>query len=111
MSRLQGKVAVVTGSRRGIGRAIAMALAGAGSDVAICDLVTNDGSLEAVSKEIRKSGRQCLTLQMDISQQTQVETGFKAIAEKFGKIDILVNCAGVWTPGQTLVECSQENWD
>src|ERR1035437_642706 len=111
MTVLQGKIAVVTGSRRGIGRAVALALATAGADVALCDMVIADGLLEAVSVEARKSGARSLALQMDISQKTQIDKSFQTVIHKFGKIDILVNCAGVWVPGQTLVECSQENWD
>jgi NAD(P)-dependent dehydrogenase (short-subunit alcohol dehydrogenase family) len=108
---LQDKVAVVTGSRRGIGRAIALALAGAGSNVALCDQVIDDGLLEKVSAEIQEAGRQSLALRMDISKKRQVDASFKTIIHKFGRIDILVNCAGVWVPGQTLVQCSQKNWD
>ena len=108
---LNGKAAVVTGSRRGIGRAIALAMAEAGADVAVCDLIVDDGLLEDVSAGIRRAGRQSPFFQLDISQPEQVQNVFNSIVKQFGRIDILVNCAGIWIPGQTLVECSVENWD
>ncbi len=109
--QLSGKVAIVTGSRRGIGRATALALTVAGADVTVCDLVIDDGLLDKTAEDIRRSGRQALALQMDISQKAQVEKTINTVTNKFGRIDILVNCAGVWIPGQTLVECTDENWD
>jgi len=108
---LQGKVALVTGSRRGIGRAIALAFARAGADVAVCDSVINDGKLDGVAGEIRGFGSRALAIQTDISQQAEIERMLELISEQFGKVDILVNCAGVWIPGQTLLECAEENWD
>jgi len=108
---LTNKVALVTGSRRGIGKAVALALAGAGADVAVCDSVVNDGKLEKAAEEIRILGRQSLPIQVDISQKAQVQIMTQSAMNKFGRIDILVNCAGIWIPGQTLVECSEENWD
>lgn len=108
---LKGKVAIVTGSRRGIGRAIALALAWEGADLVIADIVADDGKLDAVAAEIEKIGRKCLAVRVDISQRSDVEEMARRAIKKFGRIDILVNCAGVWVPGQTLVECPEENWD
>jgi NAD(P)-dependent dehydrogenase (short-subunit alcohol dehydrogenase family) len=108
---LQDKVAIVTGSRRGIGRAIALAFTRAGADVAVCDAVLDDGKLKAVAEEIRNMGQQSLAVQVDISHKNQVGDMVQKTVARFGKIDILVNCAGVWIPGQTIVECTEENWD
>jgi NAD(P)-dependent dehydrogenase (short-subunit alcohol dehydrogenase family) len=52
-----------------------------------------------------------LALQIDVSQRSDVERMTQLVVSRFGKVDILVNCAGVWIPGQTLIECSDENWD
>jgi NAD(P)-dependent dehydrogenase (short-subunit alcohol dehydrogenase family) len=108
---LQDKVAVVTGGRRGIGRATALALAGAGAELVIADIVTDDGRLDDVATEVKKAGRSCLPLGVDISSRSQVSEMVRRTVEFFGRIDVLVNCAGIWLPGQTLIECSEENWD
>jgi 3-oxoacyl-[acyl-carrier protein] reductase len=108
---LENQVALITGSRRGIGRAIALELAKAGADVVLTDNVVNDGLIDEVRQEIEQKGRRAGVIPVDISRKVEVE----AMAEKaiacYGKIDILVNCAGVWIPGESLVECSEENWN
>jgi 3-oxoacyl-[acyl-carrier protein] reductase len=108
---LAGRTAIVTGSRRGIGKAIALALARAGADIALCDAVNSDGLLDKAAEEIGRLGRRSLALQVDISLANEVEKMVGKCVEHFNRIDILVNCAGVWLPGQTLIECSEENWD
>jgi NAD(P)-dependent dehydrogenase (short-subunit alcohol dehydrogenase family) len=108
---LKGKSAIVTGGRRGIGKAIALAFAGAGADVAICDIVSEDGLLAQTKDELDRIGARSLALKIDVSQRIDVEKLALAAMDAFGKIDILANCAGIWIPGQTLIECSDENWD
>jgi len=108
---LEGKTAIVTGGRRGIGKAVAIAFAGSGADVIVCDVAVKDHLLENTKKELDDLGSRSLALQIDVSQRSDVEKMIKLSTESFGKIDILVNCAGVWIPGQTLIECSEENWD
>jgi NAD(P)-dependent dehydrogenase (short-subunit alcohol dehydrogenase family) len=108
---LKGKSAVVTGGRRGIGRAIALAFAEAGADVAICDNVTEDGLLKKTKEEIESFGVRSLALQIDVSIQKDAEKMAQSVLAAWKRIDILATCAGVWIPGQTLVECSEENWD
>jgi NAD(P)-dependent dehydrogenase (short-subunit alcohol dehydrogenase family) len=108
---LKDKTAIVTGSRRGIGRAVALALARAGADLVIADVVTEDGKLNGVAAEVKKLGRDCLSVKVDISQKSQVEKMVNRAVKQFGRIDILVNCAGVWMPGQNLIETPEENWD
>jgi NAD(P)-dependent dehydrogenase (short-subunit alcohol dehydrogenase family) len=108
---LNNKIAVVTGARRGIGKAVAITFADAGADVVVCDTVVNDGKLKETEDIIRKRGCRSLALQADISLRNDVEKTARQTVEAFGRIDVLVNCAGVWIPGQTLLECSDENWD
>jgi NAD(P)-dependent dehydrogenase (short-subunit alcohol dehydrogenase family) len=108
---LAGKTAVVTGARRGIGRASALALAGAGADLVISDIVTVDGLLEQTAGEIRKMGRRCVTAGTDISRESDVDALAKLAVKEYGSIDILANIAGVWLPGQNLIDTPEENWD
>jgi NAD(P)-dependent dehydrogenase (short-subunit alcohol dehydrogenase family) len=108
---LMGKTAIITGGRRGIGKAIAMTFAAAGANLAVCDISVDDGSLFDTAEQIKQLGVQCLALQKDISKRTDVEEMVQTAVAEFGQIDILVNCAGVWIPGESLIECSEEHWD
>ncbi len=105
-----GKVAMVTGGRRGIGRAIALAFAQAGADVALCDIVTDDRLLMSVAEEIQKMGRRSLAIQADTSNRSDVEKMVERVLQEFGMIDILLNNAGTAAPGP-LLELSDEAWD
>ena len=108
---LKNKIALVTGSRRGIGRAVAMALADAGADVIVCDLVLDDGKLNEAVEAIKALGRRSAAFKVDISDKAQVESTVEQSARMFGRIDILVNCAGVWIPGETLLDCNDDDWN
>jgi NAD(P)-dependent dehydrogenase (short-subunit alcohol dehydrogenase family) len=108
---LAGKVALVTRSRRGIGRAIASALAQNGADVAISDIVLNDGLFNKAAEEIIRLGPRSMAIYADIAIKNDIENMVDKIVYKFGRIDILVNCAWIWIPGQTLLECPEDNWD
>jgi NAD(P)-dependent dehydrogenase (short-subunit alcohol dehydrogenase family) len=107
---LAGKVAMVTGGRRGIGKAIALAFAQAGADIAVCDLVTEDGLLMRVADEIQKMGRRSLAIQADTSNRSDVEKMVERVFQEFGTIDILLNNAGTAAPGP-LLELPDESWD
>ncbi|MFC1978133.1 SDR family NAD(P)-dependent oxidoreductase [Chloroflexota bacterium] len=107
---LEGKMAIVTGSRRGIGKAIALAFAEAGADVAVCDLVVEGGELAAVAEEIRKLGRRSLAIQTDVTRKADVDNLVKRVMDEFGVIDILVNSAGI-SGGPPLIGQSEEDWD
>jgi glucose 1-dehydrogenase len=91
---LQGQKALVTGANSGIGRAVALALGGAGADVGV-NYVTRPEDAEAVVAEIRESGADALALEADVSNEDQVVAMFRAALEHFGRLDILVANAGV----------------
>jgi 3-oxoacyl-[acyl-carrier protein] reductase len=95
---LNGKVALVTGGSRGIGAAIAKALADDGTDVAISYAASADKA-EAVVKELRKKGVRAEALKADQANTKEVEGLVETVVKKFGRLDILVNNAGVFTSG------------
>ena len=97
-----GKVVIVTGGKQGIGKAIALAFAEAGADVAICTRVVADGKLEVVADEIRKLGRRSLAVQADVRRKADVDNMVQMVVDKFGAIDILVNNAGMLVGTTTL---------
>jgi NAD(P)-dependent dehydrogenase (short-subunit alcohol dehydrogenase family) len=107
---LPGKVAIVSGGRRGIGKAIALALAGAGADIAVCDRVVDDGELEAVAEEVKRLGRRSLALQADITQKADVDSMVQRVVAEFGVIDILVNNAAM-NIRAPLLELREDGWD
>ena len=107
---LSGKVAVVTGGRRGIGKAIALALAGAGADVALCDRTIDDGQLEAAAAEVKKLGRRSLAVKADITSKAEVDSFVQKVADELGAVDILVNNAAM-NIRAPLLELGEDGWD
>src|SRR6266508_4387555 len=91
---LSGKTAMVTGSARGIGRAIVRRFAAAGADVVI-NYVRSVDQAQAVAVEVQAVGRQALVVQADFSQRAQVEGMHARALQTFGKVDILVSNAGI----------------
>jgi NAD(P)-dependent dehydrogenase (short-subunit alcohol dehydrogenase family) len=110
MNSLAGKVALVTGGRRGIGRAIALALAEAGADVSLGDRVIDDGALEGVAEEVKKLGRRSLAVQTDITKKAEVDSLVQKTVAELGTIDILVNNAAM-NIRAPLLELNEEGWD
>lgn len=107
---LAGKAAIVTGGRRGIGRAIALALAEAGADVALGDRVVDDGELDAVAEGVKKLGRHSLAVQADITQKADVDNLVQKTLAELGAVDILVNNAAM-NIRAPLLELNEEGWD
>jgi len=107
---LSGKVAIVTGASRGIGRAIALALAKDGANIVV-NAVSNITKAREVAKEIESMGRKALVILVDVSQKKDVENMVNQTLERFGKIDILVNNAGIVGPTIPIQELSEEDWD
>lgn len=107
---LAGRVALITGARRGIGKAIALGFAEAGADVAVCDAVTEDGLLAEVAKEIHDFGRRAAGIRADVSRKADIDNLVKQVESRLGRVDILVNNAAVG--GVTnLPETTEEDWD
>jgi NAD(P)-dependent dehydrogenase (short-subunit alcohol dehydrogenase family) len=106
---LEGKVAVVTGARRGIGKTIALTFAEAEADVAVCDVVIDDGQLESVAADIRKLGRRSLAVRVDVSKKTDVDSFINRVEDELGPVNILVNNAGL-ARGPVLIEQTEEQY-
>lgn len=103
------KSALVTGASRGIGKAIALALAAKGYAVAV-NYAGSQAAAEAVKDEIIAAGGQAFTLQGDVSNSEDVDRMFKIIKDEFGQLDVLVNNAGITRDG-LLIRMKEENWD
>lgn len=106
---LSGKVALITGSARGIGKAIALELANHGAKIVINDILPKN-EIDKTLEEISKSGDQAIGIRADITIFEEVESMVKEIINKFGKIDILVNNAGI-IRDSLLIRMKEEDWD
>lgn len=119
--RFSDRKVLVTGAARGQGRAMALQFAAEGADLAICDLgdpsmatvdypLASSAELEAVAADIRAMGRQVVTRPCDIRDQRQVDAFVAAAVESFGRIDVLVNNAGILSGNQPVHEMSEERF-
>lgn len=106
---LSGKAALVTGARRGIGAAVARALAAEGCDVAIVDRET-DALADAVARDIGALGRRALVLPADVRDPAAAQQAVTAATAQFGRLDILVCCAGITADGMVW-KLSEAQWD
>jgi NAD(P)-dependent dehydrogenase (short-subunit alcohol dehydrogenase family) len=106
---LEGKVALVTGARQGLGKSISLGMAEAGADLVICDRITDDGKLTETAGEIEALGRKTLSLGGDITIEEDVNNIVNQAIDKFGKIDILVNNAGV-TAQDSFLNLPYRRW-
>lgn len=106
---LEGKVALVTGASRGIGKAIALLLAENGADVAV-NFAGSTAAAEAVAAEIEKMGRKAILVQGDVSQTEVCAEMVDKVVKELGHIDILVNNAGI-TRDTLLLRMKEEDWD
>lgn len=105
---LNGRVALVTGAGRGIGRALALGLAEAGADV-VC-LARTGAEVEATAADVRVLGRRALAVTADVTRQEQVTQAVDAAIAAFGRIDILVNNAGM-NIRKPALEVQEQDWD
>ena len=105
---LEGKVAVVTGGTSGIGLALSLGLADAGADVVAT--ARHQQNVDETAAEIEKRGRQTLRVASDVCDRTSLETLLAAALKSFGKVDILINCAGIIKRTPTLT-ISEKEWN
>ena len=106
--RLEGKVTIVTGGAAGIGKAIAFALANEGANVAIADV--QDAKAQAVAKTIEEKGRHALAIHCDVGDSAQVNRMVSQVIQELGGLHILVNNAGIISPG-LFWELTDEVWN
>jgi 3-oxoacyl-[acyl-carrier protein] reductase len=107
--KLDGKVAVVTGASRGIGKAIAETFAREGADVVV-NYIKSEGEAKEVVKQIKAMGRRAIAVKADVSKRADAQRMFNKVLAEFGRVDILVNNAGIGTGGTTL-DTPEEDWD
>ena len=108
MTDTQGRIALVTGAAQGIGRAIALELAKAGATLALADI--NEAKLALVAAEVEALGGTAAAFKLDVSNQESIEAGAKAVLDRFGKVEILVNNAGI-TRDALMMMMKRSDWD
>jgi NAD(P)-dependent dehydrogenase (short-subunit alcohol dehydrogenase family) len=109
MNRVNGKVAIITGGARGIGKAACKLLAEEGAKIAVTDVAEEEG--KKVAEDIRKNGGDAEFWKLDISDEEQVKSVITEVVEKFGKVDVLVNNAGIGGASKPTHEYTEEEWD
>ena len=105
---LEGRVALVTGGARGIGRAICEKLASEGATVAMVDIMLDVA--EKTAAEFRANGHEAFAVAANVAKFDDAEAAVKAVVEKYGKLDILVNCAGI-TRDTLMLKMTEQDWD
>jgi NAD(P)-dependent dehydrogenase (short-subunit alcohol dehydrogenase family) len=105
---LEGKVAMITGASQGLGRALALAFAKEGAQVAIN--ARSEESIRPVEEEVEETGAEVLAIAADVSKNADVERMIRETVERFGKIDVLVNNAGLLGPRVRIEEYPEDEW-
>ena len=108
MFELKNKIALVTGARRGMGQAHALALAGQGAKVAVTDISLEE--CQRVVEEIKVQGGEAAAWKLDVTNKAEIDRVFDEVVKKWGRLDILVNNAGIFKPKMAL-EMTEADWD
>ena len=108
MSQLENRVALVTGGARGIGRAICERLAKEGAKLAVVDIMQE--TADKTVAEFREQGIDAIAIAANVAKAEDAEASVKTVMEKFGRLDILVNCAGI-TRDTLLMRMTEADWD
>src|SRR4030042_142790 len=106
--RVSGKVAIVTGSGQGIGRAVALRLAGEGADIAVVEINSETG--ERTAQELRALGRQAQVYSSNVASPAQIQAMGDSGVARFSRIDILINAAGI-AQTKPFLDITEEEWD
>jgi len=107
--RLQGKIAIVTGSTKGIGRAVAIGYAEEGASVIVCG--RSDDLAKSLAEELTQKGKKAVALRLDVTSVDSVKQVVDQVAQQFGRIDILVNNAGISPIWKRAEDTGKEAWD
>jgi 3-oxoacyl-[acyl-carrier protein] reductase len=105
---LKGKIALVTGAAQGIGKAVTLLLARHGADVIVADV--NLEKAEETAREVQSLGRQSMVVKLDVTRLQDVEATVETALQRFGKIDILINNAGI-ARDKLILRMTEEDWD
>ena len=115
MDKMKGLVAIVTGSSRGLGRAIAFEFAGEGAQVVACARSESPaplpGTAHETAQQIRDHGGEALALACDVTDEQQVKSMVQQAMDQYGRIDVLVNNAGIMILGETFLDIDTARWD
>ena len=106
--QLKGQVAIITGAAQGIGRDVALTLAREGANIGLCDI--NKAALDQAQKEVESYGVKAMSLIVDVSDANQVENAVNKVLDNLGKVDILINNAGI-TRDSLIMRMKEADWD
>jgi NADP-dependent 3-hydroxy acid dehydrogenase YdfG len=109
MARLQGQVAIIAGASSGMGREVALAFTAEGAKVVLA--ARRQAELDALAADVTKAGGEAIARVTDVAKRADVDAVVQAAIERFGKIDVLVNCAGVNTRDRQIALLDQAGWD
>ena len=109
MGRLKGQTAIVVGASSGMGRATALAFVAEGAKVALA--ARRQGEIDALVAEIKRAGGEAVAIAVDVAKRPGVDAVVQGAVERFGRVDVLVNCAGVNTRDREIARLDQAGWD